>query len=129
MMYLRDYRVYNNLIFLLPVFAGLYKHELVFTLLAVLILLGSTFYHTSLLTEKSYTLQARAGDILIALSCYIYLFYFATFRQENSVQLSLYFALITTLAIFMVGKYYQSNLIHALFHTSIALVASAIVLI
>ena len=125
---LKDYRVYNNITFLIPVLAGIYSGELVFTILAVLILIGSTFYHFCLV-RRDRKIWPRVIDIVIASSCYIYLFYFATFRQEESVQLPLYIALASTILIFIIGKIFNSQKIHAVFHTSIAIAAAAVVLV
>jgi hypothetical protein len=126
---LHNYRIYNNLVFLIPVILGIYAEELLFTILSILILLGSTLFHLSLVKEHKHTRKARILDICIAFSCYIYLLYFITYRNESSLQPLLYAALLLTLIVFMIGKQAKSDFIHAVFHTSIAVVAGIIVVL
>lgn len=126
---LRKYQIYNNLVFFIPITLGIYKHELIFTVLASLILLGSAAYHLSLEQNNRYVRQTRLLDILIAFLCYAYLFYFVAYRKENAVQALLYLSLISTLMVYMAGKRFKSDFVHALFHASIAVAAGIIVML
>ena len=121
-----NYRVYNNLIFLIPMVVGLYIQVTLFTILAVLIFLSSLHYHIVLLKHPDNRNRARYTDMIIAFVCYTYLSYFILYHKEAELQLPLFIGLLGTLFVFVIGKYNKSDAIHAFFHTSIAVTAGLI---
>lgn len=116
------------MVFIIPIVAGIYARELIFTILSILILFASTTYHLFLLHEHKHTSRTRMLDMGVAFLCYLYLFYFVAYHTEVSLRYLFYFLLLTTIAIFLIGKRIQSDSTHALFHASIAVAAGIIVI-
>ncbi len=128
MNYLKDYRVFNNVVFIIPIAAGVYAREVIFTILSLLILVASTLHHLFLVREHRHTMRTRMLDMTIASLCYLYLFYFVTYHTEISLRYPFYLLLLVTLGVFLLGKRARSEYVHALFHASIAMVAGLIVI-
>ena len=121
-----DYKIYNNLVFLIPIAVGLYIHVTLFTILAILIFLSSSYYHVVRVKTPDNKKRALTIDMVTAFACYSYLSYFILYQKEAIFQLPLFIGLLATIIIFMLGKYRKSEVIHALFHASIAVTAGFI---
>lgn len=123
---LNDYKIYNNIVFLIPVMVGLYIHVTLFTILAILIFITSFRYHIVLVKSPSKKKLARIMDIMTAFACYLYLSYYILYHKDHILQWPLFIGLIITILIFIIGKYKKSETVHALFHASIAITAGLI---
>jgi hypothetical protein len=126
---LSDYKIYNNVVFLIPIAVGLYIHVALFTILAAIVFFTSFYYHTVLVKTLASKNRARMIDMITAFACYLYLSYYILYHKESVFQLPLFVGLMATIFVFLVGKYKKSEAIHALFHTTIAVVAGLIGLI
>lgn len=126
MKFLNDYRIYNNFIFLIPVATGLYIQVVLFTTLATLVFFTSFYYHVILVKNSENKKLARGIDMVTAFACYLYLSYYILYHKQQELHAPLFVGLVSTLGVFALGKYKKSEIIHSLFHASIAVMASVI---
>jgi hypothetical protein len=129
---MKNFYVISSFIFLFPTIVAFYKHEWVYFVLAFLIFIFSTLYHLYFKHKINhwFTSFLREGDWSVALTCYLYMFYFIYKYSFDNLKIILAALLIISVTFFILGykKIISYHKFHPWFHIFAGTISGMIVL-